>query len=70
VFDLWVHRWRLTKVSGGMIVERYADDTIVGFQREHEARTFLDELKEQVRTGVAPGQNPADPFWPPRGQAT
>src|SRR5262249_41649162 len=45
VFDLWVHRWRLTKASGDMIVVRYADDTIVGFQHEHEARTFLDELK-------------------------
>jgi hypothetical protein len=56
-----------------MIVIRYADDTIVGFQHEHEARAFLDDLKErmpQVRTGVAPGQNPADPLWPPRGQAT
>ena len=27
VFDLWVHRWRLTKASGDMIVTRYADDT-------------------------------------------
>src|ERR1700719_631017 len=43
VFDLWVHRWRLTKASGDMIVIRYADDTIVGFAHEHEARTFLDE---------------------------
>jgi group II intron reverse transcriptase/maturase len=49
VFDLWAHRWRLTKASGDMIVLRYADDTIVGFQHEHEARTFLDELKERMR---------------------
>src|SRR5262249_18862656 len=49
VFDLWVHRWRLTKASGDMIVVRYADDTIVGFQPEHEARTFLDELKGRMR---------------------
>src|ERR1700675_3798352 len=49
VFDLWVHRWRLTKASGDMIVIRYADDTIVGFQHEHEARTFLDEIKERMR---------------------
>ncbi len=32
-----------------MIVVRYADDTIVGFQQEHEARTFLDELKGRMR---------------------
>jgi RNA-directed DNA polymerase len=49
VFDVWVHRWRLTKASGDMIVIRYADDTIVGFQHEHEARAFLDELKERMR---------------------
>ena len=49
VFDLSVHRWRLTKASGDMIVIRYADDTIVGFQHEHEARAFLDDLKERMR---------------------
>ena len=47
-FDLWVHRWRLTKASGDMIVIRYADDTIVGFQHEQEARAFLDDLKERM----------------------
>jgi hypothetical protein len=46
VFDLWVHRWRLTKASGDMTVIRYADDTIVGFQHEHEAQAFLDATPE------------------------
>jgi RNA-directed DNA polymerase len=32
-----------------MIVIRYADDTIVGFQHEHEARAFLDDLKDRMR---------------------
>jgi len=32
-----------------MIVTRYADDTIVGFQHEHVARAFLDDLKERMR---------------------
>jgi hypothetical protein len=41
--------WRLAKASGDMTVVRYADDTIVGFQHEHEARTFLDELKGRMR---------------------
>jgi RNA-directed DNA polymerase len=49
VFDLWVHRWRLTKGSGDIIVARYADDTIGGFQHGHEARAFLDELKGRMR---------------------
>src|SRR5713226_10441659 len=43
VFDLWVHRWRRTKATGDVIVVRYADDTIVGFEHEHEARAFLQE---------------------------
>jgi hypothetical protein len=72
VFGLRVHRWHLTKASSDVIVVRYADDTIVGFQREHEARTFLDELKERMRKFElrCPGQNPVDPLWSPRGQAT
>jgi RNA-directed DNA polymerase len=48
VFDLWVHRWRRNKASGDMIVIRYADDTIVGFEHEHEAQAFLDDLKERM----------------------
>jgi hypothetical protein len=49
VYDLWAHRWRQTKASGDIIVIRYADDTIVGFQHEHEARTFLHDLQERMR---------------------
>ena len=49
VYDLWVHRWRRTKASGDMTVIRYADDTIVGFQHEHEAKAFFEELKERMR---------------------
>jgi RNA-directed DNA polymerase len=44
-----VHRWRRIKASGDMIVIRYADDTIVGFQHEHEAKAFLEDLKERMR---------------------
>jgi group II intron reverse transcriptase/maturase len=49
VYDLWAHRWRQMKASGDMIVVRYADDTIVGFQHEHEAKVFLDDLQERMR---------------------
>jgi group II intron reverse transcriptase/maturase len=48
VYDLWVHRWRRTKATGDVIVVRYADDTIVGFEHEHEARAFLQELQERM----------------------
>lgn len=49
VYDLWAHRWRRTKATGDVIVVRYADDTIVGFEHEHEARAFLQELQERMR---------------------
>jgi hypothetical protein len=39
--DLWVQRWRQTKAKGDMIVVRFADDQIVGFENEHEAKAFL-----------------------------
>jgi RNA-directed DNA polymerase len=48
-FDLWVHRWRRQKASGDLVVIRYADDTIVGFQHEHEAKAFLQDLHERLR---------------------
>jgi group II intron reverse transcriptase/maturase len=48
VYDLWVHRWRHTKATGDVVVVRYADDTIVGFEHEHEARQFLQDLQERM----------------------
>ena len=48
-YDLWVHRWRRTKATGDVVVVRYADDTIVGFQHEHEAQAFLHDLQERLR---------------------
>jgi hypothetical protein len=41
-----------------MTVIRYADDTIVGFQHEHEAQAFLDDLKVLHTWGLAPTENP------------
>jgi RNA-directed DNA polymerase len=49
VYDLWAHRWRRNKASGDTIVICYADNPIIGFQREHEAKVFLDDLKERMR---------------------
>jgi len=49
VYDLWVQRWRQTKATGDMIVVRFADDTIVGFEHEHEAKAFLQDLHERLR---------------------
>jgi hypothetical protein len=47
--DLWVHRWRQEKAAGDVIIIRYADDFIAGFQHEHKARAFLQDLHERLR---------------------
>src|SRR5438270_11778116 len=41
-FDLWANRWRQREATGDMIILRYADDTVVGFEHEADARRFLD----------------------------
>ena len=46
VFDLWVRDWR-RQAKGDVIVVRYADDIVVGFQHEGEARRFWAELAER-----------------------
>lgn len=47
VFDLWVQSWRKKKACGDVIVVRYADDFIVGFQHRYEAEAFLADLRER-----------------------
>src|SRR4029453_10365484 len=46
-FDLWAHRWRKTQAHGDVIVVRYADDVIAGFQSRADAERFLAELRER-----------------------
>ncbi len=48
-FDLWTQRWRRTQARGEMIVVRFADDFIVGFQHRSDAERFRDELAERFR---------------------
>jgi group II intron reverse transcriptase/maturase len=48
VFDLWAERWRRREATGDMIIVRYADDIIVGFEHEMDARRFLDEMRERL----------------------
>jgi RNA-directed DNA polymerase len=47
-FDLWAERWRRRRATGDMIIVRYADDFIVGFEHEADARRFLDEMRERL----------------------
>jgi RNA-directed DNA polymerase len=48
VFDLWANRWRKREATGDMIIVRYADDIIVGFQHENDARRFWDAMRERL----------------------
>jgi len=45
VFDLWAARWRRREATGDMIILRYADDLVLGFQHENDARRFLDAMR-------------------------
>ena len=49
VFDLWAERWRRREAKGDMIIVRYADDIVVGFQHEADARRFWDAMRERLR---------------------
>jgi hypothetical protein len=48
VLDRWAVRWRQRMATGDMIIVRYADDFIVGFQHEGDARRFLDEMRKRL----------------------
>ncbi|MFQ5668766.1 MAG: group II intron reverse transcriptase/maturase, partial [Candidatus Binatia bacterium] len=48
VLDLWVHRWRQRKAHGRVIVVRYADDFVMGFQYAQDARRMLVDLRERL----------------------
>jgi RNA-directed DNA polymerase len=48
VYDLWVQQWRRRHATGDMIIVRYADDTIVGFERQHDAARFLADLAARM----------------------
>jgi len=48
VFDLWTQQWRNRQAKGDVIVVRYADDFLVGFQSKTEAEAFLVALRERL----------------------
>jgi RNA-directed DNA polymerase len=48
VFDLWVETWRKKVAKGDVIVVRYADDLVVGFQHRTDAERFLREFQERL----------------------
>ncbi len=48
-FDLWANHWREKQASGEIIMVRYADDIILGFQYKNEAEKFLRALRERLK---------------------
>jgi hypothetical protein len=49
VFDLWVQAWRQKRAHGDMIIVRFADDIVLGFQEKSDAEQFRVELTERMR---------------------
>ena len=48
VFDLWVDAWRKKCARGEVVVVRYADDNVIGFQHLADADRFLMEFRERL----------------------
>ena len=48
VFDLWAVQWRRREAKGRVIVVRYADDIVVGFELEADARRFWHAMSERL----------------------
>ena len=49
VIDLWADRWRRRDAKGDMIIVRYADDIVVGFEHEVDARRFWDAMEKRLQ---------------------
>ena len=48
VLDLWAHQWRNRHAAGHVVIVRYADDSVFGFERREDAETFLAVLRERL----------------------
>ncbi len=48
VFDLWAHAWRRQHAAGDMVIVRYADDIVLGFEHERGARAFLAAMRARL----------------------
>jgi group II intron reverse transcriptase/maturase len=48
VLDLWVHKWRSQRARGEVHIVRFADDFVLGFQYQSDARLFRIELQQRL----------------------
>jgi RNA-directed DNA polymerase len=49
-FDLWAEQWRRREASGDMIIVRYADDIVLGFEHEADGRRFWEAMSARLGT--------------------
>ena len=49
VFDLWAEHWRKHHATGDVVIVRFADDGVIGFEKEADARGFLAQLRERMQ---------------------
>ncbi len=63
VFDLWADWWRRRYAHGDMVIVRWADDFIVGFQHRADAERFLAELRERFAKFGLGAKTRAGRFW-------
>jgi len=47
--DLWAERWRRREATGDVIMVRYADDVVLGFEHETDARRFWDAMRDRLQ---------------------
>ncbi len=48
VLDLWAHQWRRRHAHGDVVIVRFADDFIAGFEHQCDAERFLADLRERL----------------------
>jgi len=48
ILDLWVVWWRKYRCRGDVVIVRYADDFVIGFEHRHEAEACLEELRARM----------------------
>jgi RNA-directed DNA polymerase len=48
VIDLWAHRWRQRQARGNLVVVRYADDIVVGVDKESDAKRFMKAMQSRL----------------------
>jgi hypothetical protein len=48
VFDLWANQWRTRHAEGNIVIVRYADDIVVGFDKARDATRFKRAMQERL----------------------